>query len=178
MNNKYRCRAISRRSCLAASGLLAALGLCSCSSTGTAVDSAISSAATAGVASGIASATGSAVVGTFAGIGAGLGLDAVIKYAQREIHRNAQDAIAYAAGPLPVGQSARWNVEEKALPPFGRHGTVEVARSFGAAIPCKDVVFTVDDDDNTYVSTVCTDKHGIWRWALAEPTVDRWGSLQ
>jgi hypothetical protein len=26
--------------------------------------------------------------------------------------------------------------------------------------------------------TVCKDKKGIWRWALAEPTVDRWGSLQ
>ena len=157
--------------------MLAALALSACSSTGSAVDSAISSATTAGVAAAVARTTGSALVGTAAGIGAGIGLDAGIKYAERRIHRNAQDAVADAAGPLLVGQSARWNIDTR-LPMFGRHGVVEVARSFGSAIPCKDVVFTVDDDDNLYVTTVCADKSGAWRWALAEPTVDRWGSLQ
>jgi hypothetical protein len=162
---------------LAAASLFAALCLAGCSSSGTAVDSAISSASTAGVASGVASATGSALVGTFAGIGAGIGIDAGIKYAERRIHRNAQDAVAIAAGPLKVGQSARWNVDTW-LPLSERHGTVEVARSFGSAIACKDVVFTVDDDDGLYVTTVCRDKKGAWQWALAEPTTDRWGSLQ
>jgi hypothetical protein len=153
------------------------LGLAACSNTGSAVDSAISSASTAGIAAGITSATGSALVGTAAGIGAGIGLDAGIKYAERRIHRNAQDAVAIAAGPLAVGQSASWNVDGW-LPLSERHGTVEIAHRFGKAIPCKDVVFTVDDDDNLYVTTVCADKKGIWRWALAEPTVDRWGTLQ
>lgn len=64
------------------------------------------------------------------------------------------------------------------LPLTERHGMVEIARSFGKTIPCKDAVFTVDDDDNLYVTTICADKKGIWRWALAEPTVDRWGILQ
>lgn len=153
------------------------LALSACSSTGSAVDSAISAASTAGVASGVAKATGSALVGTAAGIGAGLGIDWSIKYAEREIHRNAQDAIAQAAGPLIVGQSARWNIDHW-LPLWEKHGTVEIARSFGEAIPCKDAVFTVDDNDDVYVTTVCQDKKGTWRWALAEPTVDRWGSLQ
>ncbi|HEY3917265.1 MAG TPA: hypothetical protein VGL83_05710 [Stellaceae bacterium] len=123
------------------------------------------------------SATGSALIGTAAGIGAGIGIDAGIKYVERRIHRNAQDAVAVAAGPLKVGQSVRWHIDHW-LPLTEKHGTVEVARSFGSAIPCKDVVFTVDDDDNLYVTTVCEDKRGTWRWALAEPTTDRWGSLQ
>jgi hypothetical protein len=153
------------------------LGLAACTSTGSGINSAISSASTAGIASGITSATGSALVGTMAGIGAGIGIDAGIKYAERRIHRNAQDAVAIAAGPLDVGQSARWNVDTW-LPLTDRHGTVEIARRFGRAIPCKDIVFTVDDDDNFYVTTICADKKGTWRWALAEPTVDRWGLLQ
>jgi hypothetical protein len=157
--------------------LTAVLGLAACSGTAPGVNSAISSAGTAGIASGITSATGSALVGTAAGIGAGIGLDAGIKYAERRIQRNTQDAVAIAAGPLAVGQSAQWNVDAW-LPLSDRHGTVEIARSFGKAIPCKDVVFTVDDDDNFYVTTICADKKGTWRWALAEPTVDRWGLLQ
>jgi hypothetical protein len=157
--------------------LAVALGLAACSSAGSAIDSAVSSASTAGIAAGITSATGSALVGTAAGIGAGIGLDAGFKYAERRIHRNAQDAVAVAAAPLGVGQSARWNIDGW-LPLTDRHGTVEVARSFGKAIPCKDVVFTVDDDDDFYVTTICANKKGVWRWALAEPTVDRWGALQ
>lgn len=157
--------------------LIAALAVSGCSSSGSAVGSAISAASTAAVASGVTRATGSAVVGAAAGLGAGIGLDAGIKYAERRIHRNAQDAVALAAGPVAVGQSARWSINHW-LPLTDRHGTVEVARRFGSAIPCKDVVFTVDDDDNLYVTTVCADKRGVWRWALAEPTTDRWGSLQ
>ncbi|HLI20045.1 MAG TPA: hypothetical protein VKV32_02935 [Stellaceae bacterium] len=155
----------------------ALLALSACSSSGSAVDSAVSTATTAGIAAGVAKATGNALVGTAAGIGAGIGIDAGIKYAERDIHRNAQDAIARAAGPLVVGQSARWNIPQF-LPLWDKDGTVEIARSFGKAIPCKDAVFTVDGDDNLYVTTVCQDKKGLWRWALAEPTVDRWGSLQ
>jgi hypothetical protein len=151
--------------------------LAGCTSSGTAVSSVASSAGTAAVASGIANATGSAALGAAAGLGAGIGLDIGFKYVERRIHRNAQDAVALAAGPLALGQSARWNVDAW-FPLTDRHGTVEVARSFGTAIPCKDIVFTVDDDDDLYVTTVCADKHGVWRWALAEPTVDRWGSLQ
>lgn len=157
--------------------LAVTLGLAACSSAGSAIDSAVSSASTAGIAAGITSATGSALVGTAAGIGAGIGLDAGFKYAERRIRRNAQDAVAVAAGPLGVGQSARWNIDGW-LPLTDRHGTVEIARRFGRAIPCKDVVFTVDDENDLYVTTICADKKGTWRWALAEPTVDRWGTLQ
>lgn len=157
--------------------LLMMAGLSGCTNSASGVDAALGAGVAAGVGSGVASATGSALVGAAAGIGAGVGLDVGIKYAARRIHRNVQDAVAQAAGPLGVGQSARWNVNHW-LPLTRKHGTVEAARFFGAAIPCKDVVFTIDDDDSLYVTTVCQDKRGNWRWALAEPTVDRWGSLQ
>jgi hypothetical protein len=55
---------------------------------------------------------------------------------------------------------------------------VQVARSFGAAIPCKDIVFTVEDDGDLYAATLCRNGAGPWRWATAEPTVRRWGTLQ
>jgi hypothetical protein len=157
--------------------LIPVVALPGCSNTGGAVDTAISAGVAGGVASSITHATGSAVVGAAAGIGAGVGLDVGIKYAERRIHRNVQDAVAQAAGPLGVGEAAPWRVTAW-LPLSERHGTVQTARLFGASIPCKDVVFTVDGDDNLYVSTMCQDKRGIWRWAVAEPTVDRWGSLQ
>jgi len=143
----------------------------------TASSSGLGAAVSGGVGAGVAHATGSALVGVAAGVGAGVGLDYGIKYAERRVHAHVQDAVALAAGPLAVGQSARWN-DDYWLPLDGKHGTVEVARSFGNRIPCKDIVFTVDKDDNFYVAVVCADKHGAWRWALAEPTVDRWGTLQ
>jgi hypothetical protein len=49
---------------------------------------------------------------------------------------------------------------------------------FGEAIPCKDAVFTVGDKPELFVATICRDKSDRWRWAIAEPTVQRWGALQ
>jgi hypothetical protein len=63
------------------------------------------------------------------------------------------------------------------LPLTGKSGMVQVARSFGEKIPCKDVVFTVGEEADFYVTTICQGKNG-WRWAIAEPAVPRWGALQ
>ena len=161
----------------AAAVLVISIAVSGCTNAGSATNSAVSATASAGIGAGVAHATGSALLGVAAGVGAGVGLDVGIKYVERRVHRNVQDAVARAAGSLEVGQSARWN-DDYWLPLSGKHGTVEVARTFGVAIPCKDIVFTVDEDDNLYVAIVCADKHGVWRWALAEPTVDRWGALQ
>ncbi len=138
---------------------------------------AVNSIATAGVAATIGAATGSPIVGAIIGLAVSYGVDQGVKYGERLIAANVQRAIATTGGPLAIGQSAHWRVTED-LPFSGREGTVEVARSFGDAIPCKDVVFTVDDEKNVYVTTICQNKDGEWRWALAEPTVHRWGDLQ
>ncbi len=154
---------------------VAALPLCGCAAAGPA----ITTLATAGIAGSVASATGSALAGAVAGFGVAYGVDQGVKYGERRIEDNVQRAIAETAGPLKEGAAARWQVAEK-LPFSDRSGTVEVARAFGTAIPCKEVVFTVekDEDHAIYTTTICRDDRGSWRWALAEPSIHRWGYLQ
>lgn len=55
---------------------------------------------------------------------------------------------------------------------------MQVVRGFGTAIPCKDIVFTVEDEPDFYIATVCRNRNGVWRWAVAEPTIRRWDGLQ
>lgn len=133
--------------------------------------------ATAGVAGTVGSATGSALFGAIAGVGVAYGADQGVKYVERRIHENVQITIADAAGPLEVGEGASWHVDAK-LPFSGRSGTLEVARAFGDVIPCKEIIFTVDDDHNVYTTTVCLNDQGNWTWAAAEPSTHRWGPLQ
>ena len=153
---------------------LVALPLTGCAAAGPA----LTGLATAGVAGTVGSATGSALAGVAAGVAVSYGVDQGIKYAERSIEDNVQSAIAGAAGPLEPGQSAAWQVPEK-LPFSGRNGTVEVARSFGQAIPCKEVIFTVADDHKAvYTTDVCRNDEGAWVWAAGEPSIHRWGFLQ
>lgn len=117
-------------------------------------------------------------MGVGAGIAASYGIDQGVDYVERRIHANVQRAIATTAGPLQQGQSARWQVEEK-LPLTEKSGTLEIGRSFGGTIPCKDVVFKVDDDEHqVFVATICLNDRGTWVWATAEPSIHRWGGLQ
>ena len=157
---------------LVAIGLIA-LPLVGCAAVGPAV----TSLTTAGVAGTVGSATGSAAAGIAAGFAVSYGIDQGVKYAERSIQDNVQTAIAATSGPLDVGQSASWNVPET-LPFTGRSGKLEVARQFGAEIPCKDVVFTVEGDHGVYTTTVCRNDRGDWMWAESEPSIHRWGYLQ
>lgn len=161
---------MAARNVIALAGLLVVTG---CAEAG----SAVNSVTTAGFAAAVGSVTGSPILGLVAGIAASFGVDQGVKYAERRLQGNVQTAIARAAGPLDVGQAASWEVAEK-VPLTDRAGTVEVARVFGEAIPCKDVVFIVGDGPELYVTTICQAKDGAWQWALAEPTVTRWGDLQ
>jgi hypothetical protein len=128
----------------------------------------------------LAAALGSAggpLVGFLAGIGAGYAIDQGVKWAERGVQDNAQQAIADTAGPLDPGKGAEWRVTDS-FPISDRSGTVEVARAFGEMIPCKEVVFTVGDQPEFFTATICRDKTERWRWASAEPSVRRWGTLQ
>ena len=155
--------------------LLGALPLVGCAAAGPAV----TSLATAGVAGAVGSASGSALLGAVVGFGVSYGVDQGVKYVERRIEQNVQIAIAETAAPLNVGQSASWRVPET-LPLTGKSGTVEVARTFGDAIPCKDIVFTDagDEEHHVYTTQICRNDLGTWVWALAEPSVHRWGYLQ
>ena len=135
----------------------------------------------AGAASSVTkSAAGAAAIGLVVRSVASEGL----KYAERRVHREEQDAIAAVAGPLPPGTVAPWAVNHDVPLEDDEHGDLVVSRAFGAGpIQCKEVVFSVDRARKTglerafYITAVCQDG-ARWRWASAEPATERWGSLQ
>ena len=139
---------------------------------------------------GVAGASIADAVTTNAGVAAGIGLGAQagaragVQYAQRRVHRAAQEQIARTAGPLKVGQVAHWQSNHKEPLQYGEHGRVTVSRVVSVtALQCKEIVFSVDSERDHvphnafYVAMVCRDG-ADWRWASAEPATDRWGGLQ
>jgi len=144
--------------------LAAALPLMGCAAAGPA----ITSLTTAGVAGSVGSATGSALAGVGAGVAAAYGTDQLVQYSERRLQDKQQQAIASAAAPLNSGQSAHWDIPsdgtiDKAarLVLSGDKGTVEVAHIFGQAIPCKDVIFTVNGDHGIYTTTICNSRRAM-----------------
>lgn len=131
----------------------------------------------------------SAVTKSAAGAAAiGLGVRSVasegLKYATRRVHRNEQDAIAQAAGPLEPGTLQAWSVRHTVPIENDEAGQVVVSRAFGAgAFRCKEIVFSVDTVTRQgpqrafYTAIICQDG-AAWRWASAEPATERWGGLQ
>ena len=119
-----------------------------------------------------------------AGLSAQAGARAGVHYAQRQVHRAAQDRIAQAAGELKVGQVAPWNSEDKTLERAQR-GRVTVSRIISASggLNCKEIVFSVDSgierapQSAFYITAICRDS-ARWKWASAEPATERWGALQ
>ncbi len=118
------------------------------------------------------------------GLGAQAGMRSAVQYAQRRAHLAAQNSIARAAGPLEVGQVARWSIRHTVAIEPNEQGEVTVARSFGAGpIACKEIVFSVEEREDGqprrafYTAHICRDGEA-WRWASAEPATERWGSLQ
>jgi len=152
-------------------GLLLGPLLGGCSSIGTA----------AGAVAGLASGAGTAnpVVGTAVGLGTKAAVDELVIYVGRVRQNAEQDAIAEAAGSLPVGGTATWEIRHT-IPIGDEHGTLRVVRLIANPLaPCQEIVFTViaGQGRSHYVTTECRDGTK-WRWALAEPAVARWGFLQ
>ena len=120
--------------------------------------------------------------------GIGLGVQALgragLHYAQRKTHGAAQDRIAAAAGPLPVGGTAAWKTNHIVPVEPNERGQVAVSRVISAGtLDCKEIVFSVEEGEGAkatrafYLAAVCRDGAG-WKWASAEPATERWGSLQ
>jgi hypothetical protein len=152
--------------------VLGVLFLAGCADAGSAGHNLVSAA----VAAAVGLAVGSPAAGVVAGVAAAFALNEGVRYGDRAVRDEMQTAVATTAGRLEVGAAAPWSVTSL-LPPTGRHGIVQVVRSLGEAIPCKEVVFTGDPDEDFFVTTICRGASG-WRWAAAEPTVRRWGGLQ
>ena len=143
-----------------------------------------------GAASGAAAgaATGFVTANPAVGIGVGIAVQAATDVAvndfMRNMHADQQNLIAATAGALPVGGTHAWTVKHK-LPIENGHGEVRVTRAFASSLAlCKEFVFSVQDGDGPdaparwYTASACHDDAGGWKWAAAEPAVERWGTLQ
>jgi len=139
------------------------------------------SGAAAGVASGLV--TTNPAVGIGVGIAVQAATDEAVNRYMRTMHGDQQNLIAALAGAMPVGETRPWAVKH-ALPIENGHGQVRVTRAFSSALAlCKDFVFSVQDGDGPnahedwYTASACQQDKG-WKWASAEPAVERWGNLQ
>ncbi|WP_206956830.1 hypothetical protein [Trinickia acidisoli] len=153
------------------------------------VSAAMSGCASIGAASGAVAgvATGAVTANPAVGIGVGIAVqaatdEAVNRY-MRVMHQEQQDAIASLVGDLPVGGSQPWRVKHR-LPIENGHGEVRVTRAFDTALAsCKEFAFSVVDGDKPdatadwFTASACR-QGTVWKWASAEPAVERWGTLQ
>ena len=153
-------------------GLLLLLILGGCSSTGNIVG-VIAGAAAGG-------ATANPAVGFGVGVGVAAGSDYVVKVVTRHWHQGEQDAIAQTAGAMAVGGTGQWQVRHS-VPIGNEHGELQVVRTIDNPLaPCKQVLFSVEEGKKPaswYSVDICQQQQG-WKWASAEPAVERWGFLQ
>ena len=155
---------------VAALVLVAALGGCS------------SVSGIVGVVAGAAAGGASAnpAVGFAVGVGTAAVSDYAIKRVTRSWHEGERDALAQAAGSVAPGGNAPWRVVHS-LPLGNEHGTLEVVRAISNPLAaCKQVLFSVEAKDEPtgwYSVDICQQRDG-WKWASAEPAVERWGYLQ
>ncbi len=132
----------------------------------------------------VGGAAGGATANPAVGFGVGVATAAASDYAIRTVsrtwHGGEQDAIAAAAGSLPIGGTGPWRMRHT-LPIGNEHGRLEVVRSIDNPLaPCREVLFSVERSGDAaawYSVDVCQDA-GHWKWASAEPAVERWGFLQ
>jgi flavin-binding protein dodecin len=158
-----------------------AAGLGGCTSLVTEGSSAGAGIAGAAIAHGV---THNAAVTTGIGLGVQAAARAGLQYAERKVHQTEQDTIAAAAGSLPVGAVAHWQIVHDIPIEADEHGEVTVSRALGdAEFACKEIVFSVDHEEKAgttrefYTAHVCRDGTQ-WKWATAEPATERWGALQ
>ncbi|MBB2931008.1 hypothetical protein FHX59_005475 [Paraburkholderia silvatlantica] len=142
-----------------------------------------------GAASGAAAAAATGIVTANPAVGIGVGIavqaatDEAVGRFMKSMHADQQAMIARTAGRLPVGGMDIWRIKHD-LPVENGHGQVRVTRAFANALTlCKDFVFSVQDGEKAdapeqwFAASACQDQSG-WKWATAEPAVERWGTLQ
>jgi hypothetical protein len=150
---------------------------------------AMSGCASIGAASGALAGVATGAVTTNPAIGLGVGIavqaatDEVVKRVTKSLHQDQQVAIAVTAGMSDIGETRPWKVKHT-LPVENGHGQVRVLREVKSALAsCKEFAFSVADGDDPsshedwFIATACQQTEG-WKWASAEPAVERWGNLQ
>jgi hypothetical protein len=120
------------------------------------------------------------------GIGVGVSVRAATneaaKYVSRKRQQNEHDAIAAAVAETDVNETRVWAVDRRVT--GDAHGEVRVIRIIQTSLAlCKEALFSVVSGDGDTVrrlwfSTTACEEGGRWKWAAAEPAVDRWINLQ
>lgn len=163
----------------AAAIALLASALAGCSTFGTITG------AVAGIATGTATTNPAVAIGVAIGVKAAA--DQVGRSVGRRMKQAEQDAIASVASELREGDSRPWAVKQR-LPWGHARGEVRVTRVIDTPLArCKEVLFSVDKGDGErddgkasrawFAASVCQ-QADRWKWAAAEPAVERWGNLQ
>jgi hypothetical protein len=149
----------------------------------------MSGCASIGAVAGAAAAVSTGVVTSNPAIGIGVGIavqaaaDEAVKRVMKSLRGDQQMAIAATAGELPIGETKSWRVKH-ALPVENGRGEVRMLREFDSALAtCREFAFSVVDGEKPgapadwFIASICKDQDG-WKWASAEPAVERWGALQ
>ncbi|HEY7577676.1 MAG TPA: hypothetical protein VH855_08775 [Acetobacteraceae bacterium] len=139
----------------------------------------------AGAAAGGATAAASAnpLVGIAVGVAVNSAIDATTNYVTRKRQQAEQDAIAAEVATMDVGDHRPWQIRHD-IPIGNEHGEVRVTRVIATPIAvCKELLFSVesgssDASKRAWYATQACEQGQHWKWALAEPAVERWGSLQ
>ena len=122
--------------------------------------------------------TGNPAIGIAVGIGVRAGVDALVDYINLKRQEGEQDAIAEAAGTIPLGTRRPWEIRHT-VPIGNERGELEPVREFRTPLAtCREIVFSVDDDERQILTTTLCHGAERWKWAAAEPAVERWGFLQ
>jgi hypothetical protein len=139
------------------------------------------SGALAGVATGVV--TSNPAIGIGVGIAVQAATDEAVNRVMKSLHADQQNAIVLAASDSTIGTRQPWRIKHT-LPVENGHGQVQVLREFDSALAtCREFAFSVADGEGPgvhedwFVATACKQDNG-WKWASAEPAVDRWGALQ
>lgn len=129
--------------------------------------------------------TSNPLVGYAVGLGIRVAVDSALSSWFRGLRTEEQNRIAAAAAGLAPGEARAWKVSHGM--PFGWRdvgGRMEVTRVIETPIAsCREVVFTLENGapeglpSGIFVATACHQAEG-WKWASAEPAVERWGVLQ
>jgi hypothetical protein len=138
-----------------------------------------------GAAAGIATsvATGNPGIALSVGIAVQAGTNEVLRTFSRRRQHSEHEAIASLVGDMNPGDTREWR-HAHMIGNGSDHGEVRVVRVIDTPLaPCKELLFSyvIGEGEKTtrawFTTTAC--KHeGRWRWAAAEPAVERWGNLQ
>jgi len=126
-------------------------------------------------------ATANPAIGISVGIAVRSGTNELLDRVTRVRKANEHEAIA-AAAELDVGESRVWAVDQKVV--GDAQGEVRVLRVIDTPLAlCKELLFSVAEEKTgtlrrEWFTTTACQRGGEWKWATAEPAVERWLNLQ